>query len=137
MVERHSEEHLSPEVLHKFLHSFTKSTWIENFSKFDNEQRQELTQIWQTILIDEHQFYEQERFFESFKLSSIHKDDFYLKMNALYGKQWLEDIRYTQMIDMHFDAILPHLLKHRHIFSEALNEFESINEYQSRSLFNI
>jgi hypothetical protein len=137
VAERHSEERLSPEVLNKLLHSFTKSIWIENFSKLDHLQRQELAQIWQTILTDEQRFHDQIKYFDAFKLDSTHKDDFYLKMNALFGKQWLEDIRYAQMIEIHFDSVQPHILKHHHIFSEAMSEFESIDEYQSRSLFSI
>ena len=137
VAERHSQERLSLEVLNKLLHSFTKSIWIENYSKLAPLQRQELAQIWQTILTNEQRFHDQIKYFDVFKLDSTHKNDFYLKMNALFGKQWLEDIRYAQMIEIHFDSVQPHIIKHHHIFSEAMSEFESIDEYQSRSLFSI
>jgi hypothetical protein len=137
VCEKHQEEKLTPNVLIKLLHSFTKTLWTESLSKLEEEHSEELARLWDIISTHGENFQEHETHFEIFKLSNHHKDDFYLKMNALFGKKWLDDTRYKEIIDIHFESEPQHqLLKHSHIFSEVLREFDVTRELKSQWIFS-
>lgn len=108
VAEKHSNKYLTIGILKKFLDSYVKSIWIEQFLLLQKDEQQELSNIWKKICKRESFFHEYEGMNHFLKLTPHHKEDFRVKMNSVYGRTWLQKKDFVAMVDSFFENHEPH-----------------------------
>ena len=128
VVEKHPQELLSETLLNHLLQSFSKSIWVLKLSELEMDAIQNLKHIWEGVIDKKFTYDEHHHVFLGFNLSKFHKDDFLLKMNTLFGRQWLDTDEYFVLINGYFNLVDENTHSHPflnpYIFLEAIHEVE-------------
>lgn len=136
--EKHPEEYISINLIKHLLDSFAKSIWIDCFLKLAPEEMHYLCNSWALVIEDASLYSDYHQLFYTYNFSKSHRDDFILKMNILFGKNWLETGNYMSVIDNYFDSTQnnshSHPYLYQQVFSEALGAFRTrLESYPIRS----
>lgn len=122
--EKHQETYISQGIVQHLLDSFAKSTWVTQMLKQDRSELQYLYHIWQGIIENKYQYSEYHHFFYPYNFSKSHREDFILKMNILFGKNWLHTASYLNLMDSFFkldpNQVESHASVNTKIFTDAM-----------------
>lgn len=135
VIDKQPQELLSESLLNHLLHSFSKSIWILKLSELEIDEIQNLKSIWEGIVKKEFIYKEHHPKFLGFNFSKFHKDDFLLKMNTLFGRQWLDTDDYLILINTYFN--LADENNHSHPFLNPFIFLEAIHEVEKRMMSQV